>query len=335
MRTPIARPTKVATKSKQSIRAPRAFAAPEKSEIIESFSETQDEMDITPVTKRPHILRRILFASIGLLTSLALGLAAERLIRDLFARYDWLGWVGVATLGVLVLVMFILALREIAAVRRFKKLDALRARASEILASDNMNEGSRLIAELQILYSARADMARPRSELDKNSRDVLDGSALVETAERTLMAPLDARAKALTAAAARRVALVTAISPRALVDLAFVSYESFKLARAIASLYGARPGLLGSWRLAGAILSHLAVTGGVALGDSVVQQLLGHGLAAKLSARLGEGLVNGLMTVRVGISAMRVTRPLNFHTQKQPKVMDFMADLARLGVKSD
>jgi putative membrane protein len=58
--------------------------------------------------------------------------------------------------------------------------------------------------------------------------------------------------------------------------------------------------------------------------------MVGHGLAAKLSARLGEGLVNGLMTVRVGVAAIRVTRPLPFDALKQPLVMDFMADLAKL-----
>ena len=67
-----------------------------------------------------------------------------------------------------------------------------------------------------------------------------------------------------------------------------------------------------TWRLIGAILAHLAVTGGLVLTDGVMEQLVGQGLAAKLSARLGEGVVNGLMTVRVGIAAMRVVRPLPF-----------------------
>ena len=60
------------------------------------------------------------------------------------------------------------------------------------------------------------------------------------------------------------------------------------------------------------------MTGGLVLTDGVVEQLVGQGLAAKLSARLGEGIVNGLMTVRVGIAAMRVTRPLPFDVQPQP-----------------
>ena len=144
------------------------------------------------------------------------------------------------------------------------------------------------------------------------------------------MTPIDARARALTAASARRVALVTAVSPRALVDVAFVIYESVRLAGAIAALYGARPGLFGFFRLTGAVLSHLAVTGGLVLTDGIVEQLVGQGLAAKLSARLGEGVVNGLMTVRVGIAAMRVVRPLSFAVLSQPTVRDFIPDLVKV-----
>ena len=80
----------------------------------------------------------------------------------------------------------------------------------------------------------------------------------------------------------------------------------------------------------GAILAHLAVTGGLVLTDGVVEQLVGQGLAAKLSARLGEGVVNGLMTVRVGIAAMRVVRPLPFEVVKQPVVKDFIPELANV-----
>ena len=120
------------------------------------------------------------------------------------------------------------------------------------------------------------------------------------------------------------------MSPRALIDIAFVIYESVKLGGAIARLYGARPGFLGTWRLLGAILSHLAVTGGLVLTDGVVEQLVGQGLAAKLSARLGEGIVNGLMTVRVGIAAMRVMRPLPFDVQPQPSVREFLPELTNL-----
>jgi putative membrane protein len=36
------------------------------------------------------------------------------------------------------------------------------------------------------------------------------------------------------------------------------------------------------------------------------------------------------MTVRVGIAAMRVVRPLPFETQRQPVVRDFIPELANV-----
>ena len=115
---------------------------------------------------------------------------------------------------------------------------------------------------------------------------------------------------------------MTAISPRAIVDVLFVGAQAVRLIRRLSEIYGGRPGLIGFLRLARSVGAHLAITGGMAVGDSLVQQVLGHGLAARLSARLGEGVLNGMLTARVGLSAMAVCRPMPFATKKAPGVSD-------------
>ncbi len=87
------------------------------------------------------------------------------------------------------------------------------------------------------------------------------------------------------------------------------------------------------FRLARDVLAHLAVTGSIAAGDSLVQQLVGHGLAARLSAKLGEGVVNGMMTVRIGIAAMETARPLPFNAVKRPGVSDFLSALTTFATR--
>jgi putative membrane protein len=335
MKRPIARPVVQDPRAAEERRPPRAFAADEATAAetaVETFVEAE-LVDSVAAAKPPRLLSllgRVVWTAGGLLISLALGLAADRLIRDLFAANEWLGWLGLALLAVLVVALVLLSIREILALSRLRQLDRLRRRAEAVLLSDKRAEGKAILSELDAVYELRADLARARTVVTASARDIYDGSEYVRLAERTLMAPLDARARALTAASARRVALVTTVSPRALIDIAFVVFESVRLGGDIAKLYGARPGLFGSWRLTAAILSHLAVTGGLVLTDGVMEQLLGQGLAAKLSARLGEGIVNGLMTVRVGIAAMRVVRPLPFATQRQPVVRDFIPELANV-----
>lgn len=334
MKRPVARPVVPDEIERVESRPPRAFtptAAKAAAAEVESFVDpTPETMAVAPPPRLLGRLGKLAWTTGGILVSLALGLAAERLIRELFAANEWLGWLGLAVLAVFLVALVALITREMLALSRLRNLDRLRKTAAAIALNDKPEAGRALLRELDALYEPRADLARPRAVLAAAQADVFDGSEHVRLAERTLMAPLDARARVLTAASARRVALVTAVSPRALIDIAFVIFESVRLGADIARLYGARPGVFGTLRLLGAILSHLAVTGGLVLTDGVMEQLVGQGLAARLSARLGEGIVNGLMTVRVGIAAMRVVRPLPFETQAQPVVRDFIPELANV-----
>ena len=130
-------------------------------------------------------------------------------------------------------------------------------------------------------------------------------------------------------AAAKRVSIVTAISPRAAVDMLFVLFNALALIRKLAVLYGGRPGTIGVLRLFRQVISHLALTGGVAVTDSLLQQIIGHGVAARLSARLGEGMLNGILTARLGILAIDVTRPLPFAELPRPALNDLVGILLR------
>lgn len=333
MREPHAIPTHPAPDA-ASARAPRAFEtdlAETAPDVFEATPEDLADTEIAPSPKRRgRFWRNLALWTGGTLISLGLGLAADRLIRDLFEAYDWLGWFGLAVLAVFALALFVLIIREMIGLARLRTMDRLRDKAAAALIADDLPAAQRIVSELDALYAHRPDLARVRAGLKTDAGSILDGAELILAAERALMAPLDARARALTASSARRVALVTAIAPRALIDIAFVVFESFRLARNLADLYGARPGFFGFLRLMGSIIAHLAVTGGLVLTDGVVEQLIGHGVAAKLSARLGEGVLNGLMTVRVGIAAIKIVRPLPFAARTSPVVSDFVADLSKI-----
>jgi putative membrane protein len=67
----------------------------------------------------------------------------------------------------------------------------------------------------------------------------------------------------------------------------------------------------------------------MAAGDSLVQQVVGHGIVARLSARLGEGVLNGLLTARLGLAAIEVTRPLPFAALAPPTLADVAGNLLR------
>lgn len=271
----------------------------------------------------------LFWSALSGLVVMGLGLAVTSLIEDLFARNPWLGAAGLA-LGVLAgLALLVIVLREIVGLFRLGKVEALRRRALETIESDNRDAGRALLDDMLALTQKIPRLARGRSRLEAHRNDIIDGRDLVLLAERELMAPLDLEARTLIAAAAKRVSVVTAISPRAAVDMLFVLVNALNLIRRLAALYGGRPGALGVLKLFRQVMSHLAVTGGVAVTDSLLQQLIGHGLAARVSARLGEGMVNGLLTARLGLLAIDLVRPLPFHEIARPSLNDVAGALIR------
>jgi putative membrane protein len=186
-----------------------------------------------------------------------------------------------------------------------------------------------VLADLLKLAHTNPRLARARTALQGHADDIIDGADLIRVAERELMSPLDIEARRLVSVAAQRVSVVTAVSPRAVVDVLFVAAAAIRLVRQLAKLYGGRPGTLGMITLMRHAISHLAITGGMAASDSMIQQVLGHGIAAKLSQRLGEGVLNGLLTARLGLAAIEVTRPLPFTALPRPALADLAKDLLR------
>ena len=294
------------------------------------FADTSEEADIAAaaVTRRRGFRwSRVFFFAAGGLIAMAIGLAIDSLITDLFTRNDILGWVATGLAALAGLAILALIVREVAALLRIRGIAKLKSKAQEAIDSDDRQAAQAVANDVIGLYNGRPETARGRSAMKGHMREIIDGRDLVGLAETELVLPLDAAAKQLVMDSAKRVALVTAISPRALVDILFVTFQILRLIRQLATLYDGRPGTFGFLRLTRAALTHLAVTGGMAAGDSLVQQILGHGLAAKLSARLGEGVVNGLLTARVGIAAIEVCRPLPFVNGKPPRLADVMAAL--------
>ena len=292
---------------------------------------------LLPVPLEPPILpaRRgfrwgaMFWTALGGLVLLGLGLSTVRLIEDLFARSEGLGYLGLVFAIAAALALVVVTAREAFGLARLAAIEKMHLRAAAALLSDDRAESRVIVQDLVKLAHQNPQLARARATLQGHADDIIDGADLIRLAERELMTPLDQEARRLVSLAAQRVSIVTAVSPRALIDVLFVFVASLRMIRQLARLYGGRPGALGMVRLMRHVIAHLAITGGMAASDSLVQQMLGHGIAAKLSQRLGEGVLNGLLTARLGLAAIDVTRPLPFTALPRPVLSDLAKDLLR------
>lgn len=320
------KPTKPRRPSAQLLSDARLVEAPEQ---VPAILEPEIPQPTAKPPRRRFSFARLFWASFTGLAGLAFGLWLDSLIADLFARSDWLGYSALALTLLLCLALLAMAIREFSALARLKSVHRLQARASRVFAGNDLQSARSLVKDVLTLYEGRPETAQARTQLNAQLGNVMDGRDLLGLAERDLLSGMDAKANAIILSSAKRTSIVTAISPRALIDVLFVVVENMRLIRRLSQLYGGRPGFFSSWRLTREVIGHLALTGGISAGDSMIQDALGHGLAAKVSARLGEGVINGMLTARVGRAAMAVCRPLPFLTSKPPSLKSIVGELTK------
>lgn len=283
------------------------------------FTAAPDPVPEPSVPRRGSWLTRAFWSALGLLVSLFLLDAVWSLILSLHQKSVLAGQMGLALIAVIALIVVIWLLREVFALLRLRAVAGLREEARIAGLQPRDSEVRALTAQLVAFYAKDPTTAAGRAEIERSLGEIHDPQTRLAIAERALLAAKDDAARAMIASAAQRVSVVTAVSPRALVDVAFVLVQSVLLIRKLSALYGGRASGFALIGLVRRVAGHLLVTGGMAAAEQVLGQVMGAGLAARLSAKLGEGLLNGILTARIGIAAIEASRPMDF--QALPPVL--------------
>jgi len=282
---------------------------------------TQDSVVVSRSSgRRPWpVLRWFLTIAVALV-GFAVSVATWDFTTGMIARNTYLGYGVAAVVGICVVLMLWLVLREWRGYMRLARLDALRADVDAALVSGTVGDAENATHRVALLYRGRDDVAWGLARYDERAGDAVDAEGLIALAETELVAPLDVQALREVETAARQVATVTAIVPMALADVFVALFANVRMIRAIAEVYGGRSGTLGSWRLLRGVTAHLVATGAVAVSDELIGTIAGGGVLTKVSRRFGEGVINGALTARVGIAAMDVCRPMPYVQVEKPGV---------------
>ena len=218
----------------------------------------------------------------------ALGLAGFAV--DQFARSPWLGWatvaVGLAGFGLVGAAVW----RELRALLSLRAVDATRA----AMAS---GEAGRVVDAAK----AWAAGVPEGVELLPALRAVNDPDAALALLRAGPSAALRARAAQLGARAAVQVAAGVAAVPSPALDALLVGWRGVRLVRQVATLYGVRPGLLGTLSLLRrTALSATLVAGTEAAANTAFQAVLG---APVLAHVLGDAAAAGVAARRMVVLA--------------------------------
>jgi putative membrane protein len=299
--------------------------------VIQRTARIPSGLRLTTGAVTRHGIRwgAILAGALGLLASIALTLAFANFVSAAFERQDWIGWVAFVLLVIAGIALLAIIGRELVGLFRLRRLGRARRTLETALAKRDPRSESRAIEEIFSHLHDRPELKWPLARLAEHARTASDPGDLARLADRDVMPTLDGDARRLVAATARRVSVVTALSPMAIVTVTWILVENLRLLRALATLYGGQPGFLGTTRLARLVFTHIIATGGVALTDDLLGQFLGQDLIRRLSRRLGEGIFNAALTARVGAAAIEVIRPLPYLEAPRIRARDFITEIVR------
>ena len=162
---------------------------------------------------------------------------------------------------------------------------------------------------------ARAEIPEILNRIKGYAHDA-DPLVVVSDIEREIdrvLEPLDRLARREVWQSASQVAVLTAVNPSAMLDVLITALRNLELMTRVAKIYYGRPGPWGTARIARDVLVVAATAGLVErLADSasgIAAEMMGS-WTARFAGPVGQGLMNGLLTVRLGDAAVLRCRSL-------------------------
>ncbi|MFD3247896.1 TIGR01620 family protein [Rahnella aquatilis] len=298
--------------------------------VTAGTDEQQEEGEAEAVLNRALKPRRSLWGKIVRLGVAVLGISVVaqgvQWVHEAWIRQDWVA-LGACTAGGLIIVAGVGSV-----VTEWRRLYRLRQRADErdtareLMHSHGLGQG-RVFCE-KLAAQAGLDNSHPALQRWQASlHETQNDREVVELYARLVQPVLDAQARREISHSAAESALMIAVSPLALVDMAFIAWRNLRLVNRIAVLYGIELGYYSRIRLFRLVLLNMAFAGASELVREVGMDWMSQDLAARLSARAAQGIGAGLLTARLGIKTMELCRPLPWLEGDKPKLGDFRREL--------
>ena len=283
------------------------------------------EQELDETKKSPWL--RLLFGAGSVFVIALLGLDAYDFATGLFSRSAWLGGAFSALLGLTLLGAAGLVGREFLSLRRLARVDDLRIEGEKLMMSEAHGQAEDFLRKVEKLYRDRPELDKPIWRFHDQASDALNDRERLELFAHHVFTPMDQAAYQIVKASGRDIGVLTALTPVGALDSLIVLVRTVSMMRSIARLYGVRPGFSATLSLARRGVRNIVIAGvGELLGHAAVETA-GASLLRVLSARAGQGAVNGLLAARIGLSIMQVCRPLPFAEDELPSLKKLRSEL--------
>lgn len=292
--------------------------------------EQQEEGEAEAVLNRALKPRRSLWGKIVRLGVAVLGISVVaqgvQWVHEAWIQQDWVALCACTAGGLIIVAGVGSVATEWRRLYRLRQRADERDTARELMHSHGLGQG-RVFCE-KLAAQAGLDNSHPALQRWQASlHETQNDREVVELYARLVQPVLDAQARREISHSAAESALMIAVSPLALVDMAFIAWRNLRLVNRIAVLYGIELGYYSRIRLFRLVLLNMAFAGASELVREVGMDWMSQDLAARLSARAAQGIGAGLLTARLGIKTMELCRPLPWLEGDKPKLGDFRREL--------
>ena len=299
------------------------------SKLVTSDSE-KSHLDVSPPFK-PIVKKwkwgATTISALVALISFIIVYESFELVAGYFNQSLIVGFIVLVLLAIIFVGFSVFIYREIKFLQKIERVDNIKKDLQYAVDTDDGFEAKIAIRKLLKLYEDRPDLKKQSERVERRLKEVIDGKDLIGLTEVDLLAPIDEQARKLILASSLRVAISTALSPRAFIDMFIIFGENFRLIRKIAELYSSSPGKVGMYRLIKRVVFAIAFAGAVEAGSTLITEILGVSMLTKLTRKAGEGVANGILTIRIGLAIVNVCRPCPIVKTNNFKLSEFVKSM--------
>lgn len=310
-----------------------AFSEPEAEKFtpaLATLDEVEEESQAEAVVEaalRPKrsIWRRMVMAGLELF-GISVVAQGVQWTHNAFVTQDWIALGGGVAGGLIIAAGVGSVATEWRRLWRLRQRAEERDEARDLMNSHGTGKGRAFCEKLA--RQAGLDQGHPALQRWYASIHETHNDREVVALYAQLVQPvLDNQARREISRSAAESTLMIAVSPLALVDMAFIAWRNLRLINRIAALYGIELGYYSRIRLFRLVLLNIAFAGASELVREVGMDWVGQDIAARLSTRAAQGIGAGLLTARLGIKAMELCRPLPWIGEDKPRLGDFRRQL--------
>lgn len=225
--------------------------------------------------------------------------------------------------GMMALLLIGLVIKEAYLFRKgqvqYSKVEHLRALAESYVKERSHGKSTAFIDEMSQLYKDKPQQTYLQQALVEFP-DYLNDSEVIARLSSYFLNHLDKEAQRLVTRESIATAGMIAVSQLAVIDSLIVIWKTMGMVNKINTIYGLSLTKIGQWKLFVRIVTATLTAAGTQVGLSTLVDKTSTGIAGSIAGSFAQGVGVGTYVAKIGIEAMKQSRPIIFEINEVPKI---------------